>query len=844
MFRTKIGSLAISLSLLTLPVIPSFIAAAEEIEEVVAVGTRRDARSVGDSPAPVDVISGSDIKNQGAVDVDYMIRTLVPSFNVNTQPISDAATLIRPANLRGLPPDNMLVLLNGKRRHRGSVISFLGGGIADGAQGPDISAIPSIALKKVEVLRDGAAAQYGSDAIAGILNFVLNDSAEGTRLEIKQGEYSDGDGETWRIAANAGMPFTDDGYANFSMEIQEQDPTARSAQRGDAASLKAAGVPVWEHPFGNGEAQVWGSPKVSDDYKFTANIGLDLDDSKKFYLFSNYAEKNVLGGFFFRNPNNRTGVYDDGSDIRLIADAGQAAGGARTCASNVDAKAGNLVGAALAAYTNDANCFVFNELFPGGFTPSFGGDVTDWSIASGVSGTTDGGTEYDISVHVGENRSDFYIENTVNPSLGPQSPTQFNPGSYIQLEKNFNMDFVRSIPMQSFDLSFAYGFEWREEQFEIINGDVASFTTGPYFNQGFGIGSNGFAGFTPDIAGVWDQQNYAIYLDFEGDVTENLVLGLATRFEDFDTFGTTTNTKFSALWRATDSLKFRTTVSTGFRAPTPGQSNVSNVTTASISGTGELVQQGTLSPTNPIAVTAGGAALQPEESDNLSFGLVWDVTDALNVTIDAYEIEITDRIALTGNFSLSDAQRAALVAAKVPGASDMQTFRFFTNDFDTTTEGIDVVATYSTELMGGVTDFTFVYNETDTEVDRSTLLSASRINALEALLPESRWNLSAVHNVGDWTILARYMYVGESEYYYGLNDLGNPDITTLDDQSQLDLEFTRDFGNYQITLGAENITDEYPEKDTGVTCCGAIYPEFAPLGFMGAFYYLRVGIDL
>ena len=844
MFRTKIGSLAISLSLLALPAIPSFSVMAEEVEEVVAVGTRRDARSVGDSPAPVDVISGSDIKNQGAVDVDYMIRTLVPSFNVNTQPISDAATLIRPANLRGLPPDNMLVLVNGKRRHRGSVISFLGGGIADGAQGPDISAIPSIALKKVEVLRDGAAAQYGSDAIAGILNFVLNDSAEGTRLEIRQGEYSDGDGETWRIAANAGMPFTDNGYANFSMEIQEQDPTARSAQRGDAASLKAAGVPVWEHPFGNGEAQVWGSPKVSDDYKFTANIGLDLDESKKFYLFSNYAEKNVLGGFFFRNPNNRTGVYDDGSDIRLIADAGQAAGGARTCASNVDAKAENLVGAALAAYTNDDNCFVFNELFPGGFTPSFGGDVTDWSIGSGVSGTTDGGTDYDISVHIGENRSDFYIENTVNPSLGPQSPTQFNPGSYIQLEKNFNMDFVRSIPMQTFDLSFAYGFEWREEQFEIVNGDVASFTTGPYFNQGFGIGSNGFAGFTPDIAGVWDQQNYAIYLDFEGDVTENLVLGLATRFEDFDTFGTTTNTKFSALWRATDTLKFRTTLSTGFRAPTPGQSNVSNVTTASISGTGELVQQGTLSPTNPIAVTAGGAALQPEESDNFSFGVVWDVTDALNVTIDAYEIEITDRIALTGNFSLTDAQRAALVAAKVPGASDMQTFRFFTNDFDTTTDGIDVVATYSTELMGGVTDFTFVYNETDTEVDKSSLLSASRINALEALLPESRWNLSAVHNVGDWTILARYMYVGESEYYYGLNDLGNPDITTLDDQSQLDLEITRDFGNYQITLGAENITDDYPEKDTGVTCCGAIYPEFAPLGFMGAFYYLRLGIDL
>ena len=844
MFKTKFGSLAISFSLLTLPVIPSFMAAADEVEEVVAVGSRRDARSVGDSPAPVDVISASDIKNQGGVDMDYMIRTLVPSFNVNTQPISDAATLIRPANLRGLPPDNMLVLVNGKRRHRGAVISFLGGGIADGAQGPDISAIPSIALKKVEVLRDGAAAQYGSDAIAGILNFVLNDSSEGARLEIKNGEYSEGDGDTWRIAANVGMPFTENGYANLSMEIQEVDPTARSAQRGDAQSLIDAGVPVWKHPFGNGEAQVWGSPQVTDDYKFAANVGLDLDDSKKFYMFANYAEKNVLGGFFFRNPNNRTGVYDDGSDIRLIADAGQAAGGARTCASNVDATAGNLVGAALDAYLNDDNCFVFNELFPGGFTPSFGGDVTDWSIASGVSGTFESGTEYDISVHVGENRSDFFIMNTVNPSLGPQSPTEFNPGSYIQLEKNFNADFVRSIPMDSFDLSFAYGFEWREEQFEIVNGDVASFTTGPYFNQGFGIGSNGFAGFTPDIAGVWDQQNYAVYLDFEGDVTEKLVLGFATRFEDFDTFGTTTNTKFSALYRATDNVKLRTTVSTGFRAPTPGQSNVSNVTTASISGTGELVQQGTLSPTNPIAATAGGKALQPEESDNFSFGVVWDVTDALNVTIDAYEIELTDRIALTGNFSLTDAQRAALVAAKVPGASDMQTFRFFTNDFDTTTDGIDVVATYSTEIGDGVTDFTFVYNETETEVDSSSLLSASRIAALEALLPENRWNLSAVHNVGDWTILARYMYVGESEYYYGLNDLGNPDITTLDDQTQLDLEFTRDMGNYQFTIGAENITDEYPEEDTGVTCCGAIYPEFAPLGFNGAFYYIRLGMDL
>ena len=241
--------------------------------------------------------------------------------------------------------------------------------------------------------------------------------------------------------------------------------------------------------------------------------------------------------------------------------------------------------------------------------------------------------------------------------------------------------------------------------------------------------------------------------------------------------------------------------------------------------------------TTPIAATAGGKALTPEESDNLSFGIVWDVTDSFNITVDAYQIELSDRIALTGNFSLTDAQRAQLIADKVPGASDMDTFKFFANDFDTTTEGIDLVATYSAEMMGGVTDFSFVYNETDTEVDKSTLLSENRIGSLEALLPETRWNLSAVHNVGDYTIVARYMHVGESDYY------DFPDIVQLDSQSQLDIEVTQDFGNIAVTIGAENITDEYPEKDTGVTCCGAVYPEFAPLGFMGAFYYLRLGME-
>jgi len=472
------NGLVIGFVLLALPSFSSIAFGADEVEEVVAVGSRREARSVGDSPAPADIITGADFVNQGAMDLPDMIRTLVPSFNVNTQPISDAATLIRPANLRGLPPDNMLVLVNGKRRHRGAVISFLGSGISDGAQGPDISAIPSIALKQLEVLRDGASAQYGSDAIAGIMNFVLRDDSEGTQLEIRSGEYKEGDGAAWRIAANVGMPFTSSGFANLSVEIQDSEATSRSVQRADAQGLYDGGnTAIWNHPE---PAQIWGSPEVSDDYKFVVNLGLSLDESKDFYLFGNYGERNVLGGFFFRNPTNRGGVFStDGGVTRLVGDVGEATtGAARTCpVVPVPASgAGSSSDSALAAIKANSNCFVFNELFPGGFTPSFGGDVMDWSIASGITGTTSSGTIWDVSLSVGENQADYFIMNTVNASLGPDTPTEFHPGSYVQLEKNFNLDFIKPVPVEGFasDLNVAYGFEFREEQFTVISGNKES----------------------------------------------------------------------------------------------------------------------------------------------------------------------------------------------------------------------------------------------------------------------------------------------------------------------------------------------------------------------------------
>ena len=338
-------------------------AAAEEqkVEKIAVVGTRAAPRSIADSPVPVDIIGGDELMKSGSSDMLNMLTTTIPSLNVQTTPISDAATLIRPVNLRGLSSDSTLVLLNGKRRHRASVITFLGGGLNDGAQGPDISVIPGIALKQVEVLRDGAAAQYGSDAIAGVINFVLKDNADGGSIEVKQGEFFAGDGTSTEIAANVGMPLTDNGFFNVSMQYKNVDPTSRSVQRADAAALAAQG-----NPFIAPITQVWGSPKIKDDITLFANAGLDLGNDREAYIFGNYSERDVTGGFYYRNPHTRGGVFsnDGGQTLEVIDTTGSG-----NC-SNVSLFDGTrkLNHNEITARVNalPANCFTFFSMFPGG----------------------------------------------------------------------------------------------------------------------------------------------------------------------------------------------------------------------------------------------------------------------------------------------------------------------------------------------------------------------------------------------------------------------------------------------------------------------------------------------
>ena len=299
------------------------------LEEVVIVGSRGAPRTVTDSSVPVDVLSADELNKAGSNDVLEQLKSAIPSLNVHLQPISDAASIVRPANLRGLPSDSTLIMVNGKRRHRASVIAFQGMGLNDGAQGPDISVIPSIALKQVEVLRDGASAQYGSDAIAGVINFVLNDASEGTEFFVKRGQYQAGDGDTTTVAGNIGLPLTDAGFMNISFQMREADPTSRSVQRGDAAKLKVAGNDEVKNP-----AQIWGSPEIDDDVTFFFNSGLDLGNGSEAYMFGNYSERDVEGGFYYRNPNDKNGVFtyetEDEKQYRLVADLGG-------CAEDVDA---------------------------------------------------------------------------------------------------------------------------------------------------------------------------------------------------------------------------------------------------------------------------------------------------------------------------------------------------------------------------------------------------------------------------------------------------------------------------------------------------------------------------
>ncbi len=811
-----------------------------ELEEQVVIGSRARPRSVIDSAVPIDTIRGDEIGKQGVTDLQDMFRNLVPSYNVNTQPISDAGTVVRPANLRGLAPDHTLVLINGKRRHRASVIHWLGNGLADGAQGPDLSAIPSIALRQVEVLRDGASAQYGSDAIAGVMNFQLKDSHEGGSIEFKPGIYQYGDGRQYAVAGNIGLG-SEATWANLSLEYGGSDPTVRSVQRDDAILLENAGNTNVRNP-----AQIWGQPIVEGDMKFFANYGSTLTDNVDFYGHANYASKRVEGGFYFRNPNTRSGVFStDGGETLLVGDL---SGGEYP---NIPITNNKPDAEELAKVFADPNLFTYQEMFPGGFTPRFGADTVDSSVLVGIKGNAlesmlpSGGLGWDLSAYFGRHHADFFIFNTVNASLGPDTPTDFDPGDYIQTDYNLNFDLTHQLSDMLF---LASGLEYRNEGFEIVEGQRESYQIGPLAGQGFSAASNGFSGFSPVAAGEWNRSNQAAYLESEITPLKHWLVALAVRGENFEDFGQTLNYKVATNVGITDFLedanmiandemilKLRGSFSTGFRAPTPGQQNAFNVTTEFNFEKNDLVNNGTIPSTNPaVAVVTGKEdnSLDPETSTNFTSGFTFEVRD-INLTVDLFDIRMKDRLALSQDFALSEQQKQDLLAEGVTSAANLQEFRFFTNDFDTTTQGIDIVLTVP--VPNG--DVTVLYNRTETTVTdhNPDTLDDLRIKELEENLPKQRGALTLTQSLtSQLSVLGRASYFGD---WYD-----SEDDETYTGKVLFDLESTyMASSGIAITLGVQNLLNTYPDENPKSGNIGNQYGQFSPFGFNGAYWYAKFG---
>ena len=819
-----------------------------EVEEMVVTGSRAQSRTVTDSPVPIDVIGREEFAKQGGVDLADLLRNIVPSYNVNTQPISDAGTVVRPPNMRGLAPDHALVLVNGKRRHRAAVIHWLGNGVADGAQGPDLAPIPAIALERVEVLRDGASAQYGSDAIAGVLNFRLKDRSEGLSVETKVGSFQDGegvlgDGELFSIAGNLGLG-NESAWANLSLEYGNVGETIRSVQRTDAAALLAAGNTNVNNP-----AQIWGQPYIRDDLKFFANYGATLGENLDFYGHANYASKETEGGFYFRNPHTRSGVFkgplidldDDGEaeTASLLVGDLDGVGQGSECAPVpiIDNKPDQE---AWLQVRDDPNCFSFLKMFPGGFTPRFGGFTTDESILLGLKGFAAETLGWSVSASYGRHHADYFIFNTVNASMGPDTPTLFNPGDYIQTDVNLNLDITYPVSDQVF---LAAGLERRNEAFEIVEGQIESYLIGqPLASQGFQPATNGFSGFSKVAAGRWDRSNTALYVEADFEPIDPLLISVALRAENFDDFGSTTNYKVASNFALTDDLRLRGSYSTGFRAPTPGQQNAFNITTEFNFDKNDLVNNGTVPSTSravglALGLEGDGPALKSEKSVNLSGGVVVKM-GAVSATVDYFNIKVKDRLTVSQDYALNDEQKQQLIDEGLTSAAGLQEFRFFTNDFDSATSGIDLVV--SAPVGAGMLSLAYNYTSSEVTDYNPDVLDDLRIRELEENLPKQRGNLTLTQALSNrWSGLGRASYFGE---WYD-----SEDDQTYSGKVLFDLETGVSFndGMSTIAIGAQNILNTYPdEHEKAAERTGNKYSQFSPFGFGGAFWYVKYSYSL
>jgi iron complex outermembrane receptor protein len=838
------------------PVEPAAAKKPVELDQLVVTGTRVQGRSPTQSLSPIDVFSPAKLERQASADLTDQLAIIAPSFNTQRFPIADGTAFIRPASLRNLPPDETLVLINGKRRHRSALVNLQAepfGTVNQGSQAVDFGQIPAAAIAKVEVLRDGSSAQYGSDAIAGVINIILNDNAKGVRIDGQYGSTFKGDGDKWRSSFNLGLPLMEDGFFNLTAEYFESDFTSRGIPRADAAVVEAARP--GQVPF-EGLGQRWGDPN-SKGLRSFFDAELPLSENASLYGFGSYGDSKFDSSFFYRTPVGVAGIGPRGT---LCVGCGTTGGTAadpvdQSIVDSIIAQGLNPADFLTPSATSPSGYIALNPIytqFPGGYTPTFAADIMDYEGVFGAKGKFDSGLHWDASLRQGENRVYYKLINSINPSLGLLSPTSFEPGILTQLERGANLDFTYPWQNDAFasPINVAFGGEWREETYKIGTGDPASYQVGPTAAL-FGFGSDGFQGDSPEGAGKFSQYSRAVYVDLEADVTQRWSAGVAGRFEDSSAFDSTFDWKLSSRFAATDTVAFRATVNTGFRAPTPGQINTLDITTTANSS-GALIPQGTFPVNSPAAIALGAQPLSAEESFAYSAGLVYTPTDNFSLTLDYYNIEIDDRIALR-NFSITPGspEEAALLAAGIPASAIPGQVSYFTNGVDTTTRGVDLVAIYKADFGNwGTGTFDVRHSWNKQEVDHvdtipgttTPILDAERVADLENQLPNNRSVLSF-----DWQSPWNFSVTTRANRYDGWEDF------TFGEQSEFGSEWLFDLAvsfnlfddRAHLTVGGNNIFDNYPDKEQNSTLrfLGAQYPLSSPFGFNGGEWYVKLGVE-
>ena len=810
----------------------------QDVEQIQIVGSRRVGRTINDSPVPIDIIDASSIEATGLTETNMILNQLLPSFNFPQPSITDGTDHVRPAQLRGLAPDHTLVLVNGKRRHTSALLN-LNGSVGRGSSAVDLNAIPANAIKRIEVLRDGAAAQYGSDAIAGVINIVLKDAAEGGEVSATYGAnvttmdgvpnlegvsvdadgnlaFAEGsdrdvtDGQTFTLRGNVGFEWGDDGFVNVSGEYRDRGQANRSDydQRENYArdadgnlDPRELTVNRYNHVYGNGEVE---------DYALFINAGKALTDSVEFYTTAGYSTRDSVGGGFYRRAQDSRNVV---------------------------------------------------EIYPDGFLPSIQTDITDMSLLAGIKGYGDV-WNYDLSVTHGGNELEYGVINTLNTSLGPTSQTEFDAGTLEYNTTIVNADASRLVDTGYFysEMNFAMGAEYRHESYEITAGEEGSYIQGTFGPGGvvtdpvdgpFGAaGSQVFPGFTPESAGENSRHNYSFYVDVEADVVENWNVAVAGRYEDYSDFGGTFNWKMSHRVTLSDAFALRASVSTGFRAPSLQQQFFTSIATVFVDG--EPTETGTFAPSSDVAQALGSPGLDAEESNNYSAGFTYSPNADFNLTVDFYRIDIDDRIVLSNNLSGEGIE--ALLAGT--GANQA---RFFLNAIDSRTEGVDIVSTYTLNTSDyGAFNFNAGANFNDNEVtsvidapevlqnagfDQANLFDDVELRRFETASPDSKLNLGVTWNYDRYTTTLRTTRYGEVEDPSSVE--ARNEIIPSEWITDLDVRIALTEG-LTVSVGANNLFDVYPETTRelvdDVTTFSRLFPYsgFSPYGFTGRFVYGKV----